>query len=281
MNEIPFTKLEGIGNDFVVVDNLDSRYSFTPELIRRLCDRHFGVGADGLILAEPSHLADVKMVFFNSDGSAARMCGNGIRCLCKFLADKGLAKTQMIRVETGSGIKVVTVHDEPGAEGFSATVEMGRPAFECRAIAVEHSDKELVNRQIEVLPGETGDVTCVSMGNPHAVFFVDNLTRAPVDTWGAALQSSPLFPERTNVEFVELVDDKTIKLRVYERGVGETLACGTGACAAVACAARLGLTGRRVDVFLPGGKLIVEWSSSGMVYMTGPAATVFEGRIII
>ena len=281
MNETAFTKLHGIGNDFVVVDNLDSRSRFSEERVREICDRHFGIGADGLILAEASQLADVKMVFFNSDGSLAQMCGNGIRCLGKFLRDKALITSRRIRVETGAGIKVVTIHDEAGADGFFATVEMGRPAFQCSAIAVAHEDEEMINERIEVLPGEGGAVTCVSMGNPHAVFFVDSVAEAPVQRWGAAMQSSPLFPEHTNVEFVQVIDEKTIQLRVFERGVGETLACGTGACAAAVAAAKLDLTGRQVDVLLPGGKLSVEWSTSGVVYMTGPATTVFEGSIII
>ncbi|MEO5360366.1 MAG: diaminopimelate epimerase [Nitrospirota bacterium] len=274
-----FTKMHGIGNDFIVVDCITEgtlqgvSYETWSDWAKFLCDRRFGVGADQLLLLVPSKTADVGMRIFNADGSEVQMCGNGIRCLAVYAWDKGITKETVLDVETPAGVKSITrVND-------MVRVNMGAPQLSGREIPV-NADGQIIDYPIEI-----GDkkikVTCVSMGNPHAVAFVHNVEGYPVAADGPLLETNQFFPARTNVEFVEVINSGEIKMRVWERGAGETLACGTGACASMVAAHLKGFSNSRVMVHLRGGALEIEWSKDGNVYMTGPAAYVFTGTVEI
>lgn len=277
MKEIRFVKSEGAGNDFVIVDELDTNYNLSAQKIRKMCDRHFGVGADGLLLARPSSAADFQMLFFNPDGSQAEMCGNGIRCFGKYLYDHGRTKKEEIIIETKSGFRVLTLEVAHG-DVASAKVDMGKPSFIARMVPVETGTTEFVDVPLKVNGSEL-KATCLSMGNPHCVVFVDSLDNYPVAEFGPKMEILPIFPEKINTEFVQVISRREIKLKVWERGAGLTLACGTGACAAVAASVKKGLTDRTVSVNLPGGSLQVQWSESGSIYLSGPASEVFSGTI--
>lgn len=279
MTEIEFAKYHGLGNDFIVIEDLQDSIALSPPEVAGMCDRHLGVGADGLLLVRPSGSADFRMVYYNADGREAEMCGNGIRCFAKYLHDYRLTSATSLSVQTKSGIRRVEVHTDDGvATRFS--VDMGVPVFAPREIPVRAGETEAVNVP---LPTSRGEVfaTCLSMGNPHCVLFGPDVSVAPVVTLGAELERSAVFPEGVNVEFVEVKDRSHLRVRVWERGVGETLACGTGACAALVAAARVGVADRRAQVELVGGTLDVEWTSAGTVMMSGPARQVFTGTYFL
>lgn len=279
MKTIDFIKYEGLGNDFVLFDDLDERLELGSATIASICDRHFGVGADGVIVVRPSDAADARMIFYNPDGSQARMCGNGVRAFAKYLFDNGLVRETSITVETDAGVKKIDVTLE-GGKVAAARVDMGTPSFASADVPIDLPTVEAVNFPIEVAD-RVVTATCLSMGNPHCVIFVEDIDKAPVDTVGSALERHEIFPERANIEFAQVIRRDLIDLRVWERGAGETLACGTGACAAAVAAARTGRTDRRLRVQLPGGSLQISWEGDGRVMMTGPAREVFRGTIDI
>lgn len=271
---IDFTKMHGLGNDFVVLDALDGPIVLDPEAIRRLADRRFGVGCDQVLVIEPAkdNGADAKLRIFNTDGSVAEQCGNGVRCVADFLHRRRGIRRDPIALDTGAGR--IEVH----ADGEGWRVNMGVPEFDPSRVPVR-ADRRQASYRIDV-PGGTVEVSALSMGNPHAVLTVADVDAAAVGMLGPAIQQSGMFPRGVNVGFLQILDKGRVRLRVWERGVGETLACGSGACAAVV-AGRLhdGLE-PRVDVGLKGGHLQIRWAGEGEpVWMTGPAATVFEGRI--
>lgn len=276
-NMIKFTKMHGLGNDYVYIDVTKENLENPSELSKYISDRHFGVGSDGLILICPSDKADFRMRMFNSDGSEAEMCGNGIRCVGKFVYDKKLTDKTLVTIETKAGIKTLklNVKDE---KVDTVRVDMGTPILESEKIPVITDEKIAQNLRLNTLD-KSFDFTCVSMGNPHAVTVVDNLSDFDVKKYGSILEVNEAFPNKTNVEFVEIKDPENIKMRVWERGTGETLACGTGACASVVACNLNGLTKRSVNVELLGGNLNIELGEDNHVYMTGPAVTVFEGEL--
>lgn len=277
---IPFTKMEGLGNDYVYVNGFEVNISDYSALARAISDRHFGVGSDGLVVILPSGPADVRMRMFNSDGSEAEMCGNASRCVGKYVYDHGIVKKPVIRLETKAGIKVLHMVIENGVAA-GARVDMGEPELIPDHIPVAPTDggdeSRCVDRECAVA-GKNWRITCVSMGNPHAVTFVEDVQRLNLPELGPQFENHAWFPRRTNTEFVQVLNAARVRMRVWERGAGETLACGTGACATgVACVLN-GRTGRRIQVDLLGGSLDIEWSAAdNHVYMTGPARTVFTG----
>jgi diaminopimelate epimerase len=270
-----FTKMHGLGNDFVVIDAINQDVNLSPDQIRFLADRHFGVGCDQLLLVErpSSSEVDFKYRIFNADGGEVEQCGNGARCFARFIRDKGLTGKDDIPVETNTGIIRLQIQ----ANG-EVTVNMGIPRFEPVEIPFE-AEQRANQYQLEV-DGQYWLIGAVSMGNPHAVLHVTNVDSANVEELGPAIESHLRFPNRVNVGFMEVIDKAHIRLRVYERGVGETLACGTGACAAAVVGQQQGLLDDQVTVTLPGGNLHIHWAGEGQpVMMTGPASTVFEGQI--
>jgi diaminopimelate epimerase len=277
VKKLEFWKMHGLGNDYIVVDNRDKkiRDEELPALAKWLCERRFGVGADGLLLACKSMVADVKMRIFNPDGTEAEMCGNGIRCLAKFCFENKIAKKEFMSVETLAGIKETWLHIENG-EVKSVRVNMGKPQFEKKEIPM-HGKGTFVNQLLNV-DGEEVRATSLSLGNPHCVVFVDKVDSYPVSNVGPKIERHKLFPNRTNVEFVQIISKKEIRVRTWERGVGETLACGTGACASMVATNILGKIGERATVHLLGGDLKVEYLN-GTVFMDGPAKKVFEGHV--
>ena len=272
---VAFTKSHGAGNDFVLVADLDDRLGLLDgKLVAALCDRHQGVGADGLIRIAPSDDADFFMDYYNADGGVAEMCGNGIRCLAKYVADRGLAAGETMRVDTRAGVKDLVLYR--GADGLvdRVRVDMGPPILERGEIPVAGSGDPL---HVPVsVDGASYDAACVSMGNPHAVIFVARLADVPVERHGPAIERSESFPAKTNVEFTEVLSQDAVRVRVWERGVGETQACGTGACATAVAANLRGLTGREVAVHMPGGRLDIAWTAE-TVFLTGPVVEVFHG----
>ena len=276
-NMIKFTKMQGLGNDYVYIDATKENIENPSVLAKYISDRHFGVGSDGLILICPSDKADFRMRMFNSDGSEAEMCGNGIRCVGKFVYDKKLIDKTLVTIETKAGIKTLKLNIK-NKEVDTVRVDMGTPILESEKIPVITDEKIAQNLKLNALD-KSFNFTCVSMGNPHAVTVVDNISDFDVKKYGSILEINEVFPNKTNVEFVEIKDPENIKMRVWERGTGETLACGTGACAsAVACNLN-GLTKNNVNVELLGGNLNIELGEDNHVYMTGPAVTVFEGEL--
>lgn len=269
--------MHGAGNDYVYIDCTRETIEDPARYARLMSDRHFGIGSDGLVLILPSERADFRMRMFNADGTEAEMCGNASRCVGKYVYDYGLTGKTGIALETGAGIKHLTLHPEGGEVG-SVTVDMGTPVLEPADIPVGITAEKVVDYPLEIA-GETMRMTCVSMGNPHAVFFVESCDRIP--ELGPVIENHPLFPRRTNVEFVEIVDRHTLRMRVWERGAGETLACGTGACASLVAAVLNGLADNKATLHLLGGDLQIEWNrQTDHVMMTGPAETVFEGEWI-
>ncbi len=273
--KLAFTKMHGIGNDFILIDcreeNRCSQLPSVGELSRRLCHRRFGIGADQVLLLFPSKVADFKMKIFNADGSEVEMCGNGIRCLAKYIWDRGISTNDALSVETAAGII------RPERVDGMVKVDMGEPILQAREIPV-NLDGVIKNYPL-IIDGEEFKITCVSMGNPHAVIFVDNVAAFDVKRYGPVIETHELFPKRTNVEFIEVMGPERLKMRVWERGAGETMACGTGASAAAVAANLNGFSEKKVTVGLLGGELKIEWSGNNRVYMTGPAEEVFEGRI--
>ena len=286
--ELRFVKMHGLGNDFVVFEDLAEELDFDPEAIAWFCDRHFGVGGDGLILVRPATTpeADFYMAYYNHDGSVAEMCGNGVRCFAKYLVDRGLVTADRgeIVVETLGGLKPIKLTRAYDGTLYLATVDMGEPVLRPAEIPTEmrcgNNDDMVISCPLETEAG-TFEVTPLSMGNPHCVLWGDDLDATDVETIGSAIETHPMFPAKTNVEFAQLVDPDLIKLRVWERGCGETLACGTGACATLVVASLTCRVGREATIELPGGELAIRWAEDNRVYMTGPAAEVFSGSIEI
>lgn len=281
---LEFTKMHGLGNDFIVIEDFDDELDFAPQAVEWFCDRNFGVGADGLILVRSATDtdADFFMLYYNADGRTAEMCGNGIRCFAKYVADHELLPPASagVRVQTLGGVRPISFsRDEEGLVA-EATVDMGAPVLEPASIPVDLAGQSVLEHPIETAEGVFA-ITAVSMGNPHAIIWVADVEAAPVHSVGPLIETHPLFPARTNVEFAEVVSADRIRLRVWERGVGETLACGTGACATAVAGALTGRTDREVTIELPGGELQVRWDAEGIVYMTGPATEVFRGSISV
>lgn len=277
-----FFKMQGLGNDYVYIDCINGKEPVDiKNLTRRLSNRHFGVGSDGLILLCKSKVADLKMRMFNSDGSEAQMCGNGIRCVAKLAYELGLICEEITTIETLAGIKTLKLNIVNG-KVKTVEVDMGAPILEATKIPVSSSAKiedKKVKAEVKV-KNKKIELTCVSMGNPHAVTFVNDIKNFKVAEYGPILENADIFPEKANIEFVEVVDKNNIKMRVWERGSGETLACGTGACSSVVASSINGYTDRKVNVQLLGGNLEIEWKPNNHVHMTGPAVTVFKGEWI-
>lgn len=278
-----FTKMQGCGNDYVYVNGMAEQLpkERKPEIVRFLSDRHFGIGGDGVIFINAAEEADFEMEMFNADGTRSEMCGNGIRCVAKFVYDKGLTQEKHISIVSAGKVKYLdlTVNDNNLVE--TVKVNMGSPILVPEQIPAVFEGENVIDRPI-LVQGKEYRVTCVSMGNPHAVVFVDNTDTLDLEKFGPDFEHHEVFPNRTNTEFVQVIDRNHVKMRVWERGTGETLACGTGCCAtAVACVLN-GYTDAEVEVEVLGGKIQICWDrENNLVYMTGPAATVFEGEIDI
>lgn len=278
-----FTKMEGLGNDYVYINCFKEKVENPSALSIKISDRHFGIGSDGLILIKPSKIADFTMEMYNADGSQSEMCGNGIRCVGKYVYDYGLTDKENITVETLAGIKYLKLFVKDG-KVEKVTVNMGAPILDPEIIPVNVSGlsgdlKQIVDYPI-VVDGKEYRTTCVSMGNPHSVVFVDDTDSFPLEEIGPLFENNEFFPRRVNAEFVQIVNKSYAKMRVWERGSGETLACGTGTCASVVAAILNGLTEDEVTVKLLGGELIIRWDrEENVVYMTGPAKVVFDGVI--
>lgn len=270
-----FTKMHGLGNDFLVIDARGMHGADFNALAPQLCDRHTGVGGDGLLLVQNSDTADVRMRIVNSDGSEAEMCGNGIRCFAKYVYEQGVVKKTAFSVETLAGVMRPALLIEDGAV-TGVRVDMGRPFLNCEEIPVEGTGR-CIDRELTV-NGQTLHFTSVLVGVPHTMIFVDDLTKADIAGLGSAVERAPVFPRRTNVNFVEVVDDHTVRSRTWERGCGRTLACGTGACSTAVACALTGRTGRSVDVQIELGTLHIDWAANDHVYMTGPAEVAFTGE---
>jgi len=280
--KISFVKMHGLGNDFILIDCLSKSLgdsSFLSYLAKKLCDRNFGIGADGLILILPSSKADLRMRIFNFDGSEAQMCGNGIRCFAKYAYENKLVSKIKFTVETSAGtITPELIFKDKEISGI--IVDMGIPKLKRREIPMNGEDTPIVvDETLKINPEQAFKITCVSMGNPHCVTFVNDVQSIPVDEIGPKIENHSFFPEKTNVEFIQVLNRKEINFRVWERGVGETLACGTGACAALVAAVLNNKTDRKATIHLPGGDLDIQWADDRHVYMTGPAELVFRGEM--
>jgi len=267
--KIKFTKMHGLGNDFILLDLTAKELPGVQRIVKKLSDRRFGVGFDQALILRKSKKADFRMDIYNNDGSRVEMCGNGIRCLAHYIWTKRLSSKRRLDIETLAGII------RPEQAGKLVRVDMGEPVLEGRLIPTETTGP-VVDYMLEALD-RVFPVTCVSMGNPHCVIFVDDVDNFPVEKYGPVLENHKFFPKRANVEFIEVVNKKRLKMRVWERGAGETLACGTGATASAVAASIKGLAGRKVSVILKGGTLEIEWAADNHAYMTGPAEMVFTG----
>ena len=273
---IRFTKMHGAGNDYIYINAIDSCPANLPELSNEMSDRHKGVGSDGVVLIMPSDKADFRMRMFNADGSEGEMCGNASRCVAKYVYDKGLTSKRKITLETLAGIKVLEITKVVDEKVREVKVDMGEPSFAPENIPTK-SNCEVIDMPISTSLG-TLNLTAVGTGNPHGVVIMDSVADLDIDSIGPEIQNNELFPRKANIEFVRIINRNEIEMRVYERGSGETMACGTGACASVVATSRLGLTDRRATVHLKGGDLQIHWAENNHVYMTGEAATVFEGE---
>ena len=287
---LEFTKMQGIGNDYVYIDCTKKELEKPEKISQIVSDRHFGIGSDGLILILNSKVADFKMEIYNADGSQAEMCGNGIRCVAKFVYDKGLTEKTKLKIETLAGIKELELNVENG-KVKTVKVDMGEPILEAEKIPVYIDEKMksegitptsvIKNLKLEAY-NQNFTFTCVSMGNPHAITFIDNVEKFDVKKFGSVFEVAKAFPKKSNIEFVEIVDKENINMRVWERGSGETMACGTGSCASVVACILNNKTSNKVKVHLLGGELYIEWNKENShIYMTGPAEIVFEGKIDI
>lgn len=278
--QMKFTKMHGCGNDYIYVNCLEETVPNPSKVAKVLSDRHFGIGSDGLILIKPSDIADFQMEMYNADGSESAMCGNGVRCIAKYVYDYGLTEKTKIELETKAGIKYLDLKIEDGKVAM-VTVDMGSPVLEGKKVPVALDKEKVVAEPITVGDKEY-EFTAVSMGNPHAVMFVDSTEAIEIEKIGPLFEFHPMFPERVNAEFIEILDRKRVNMRVWERGTGETLACGTGACASVVACVLNGLTDNEVFVHLLGGDLLVKYDQKqNKVFMTGPATTVFDGEVDI
>ncbi len=271
-----FTKMQGIGNDYVYINCFEEMVPDPADLAIRISDRHFGVGSDGLILICPSEIADCKMLMYNADGSQSAMCGNGLRCVGKYVYDRGICPKTTLTVEMLDGVRTLELYVENG-QVQRVRVDMGAPKLRPEEIPVLAVGDSFIQQPVEV-GGTTYTVTCVSVGNPHAVVFLDSLEGLDIQRIGPKFENHSLFPQRINTEFVEVVGPDTLKMRVWERGSGETMACGSGATATLVAAALTGRTSRKAKVILLGGELEIQWAEDGHVYMTGGAETVFDGE---
>ena len=272
-----FTKMEGLGNDYVYINAFEETVTDPSALAVRMSRPHFGCGSDGLILIKPGKIAEFEMEMYNNDGSYSEMCGNGIRCVAKYCHDRGLTDKTEFTIESGGQVKVMHLNLAPDGTTESVRVDMGIPELDGAKIPSRASGCPVIGHEIE-LGGKTYAFTLVNMGNPHAVCFVDNPDTAPVTTDGPVLESHPDFPQKANIEFVQVISRTHARMRVWERGSGETLACGTGACAVLVACALNGLCEREADIDLPGGTLHIHWDENdNHVYMTGPAAFVYDG----
>lgn len=273
-----FTKMEGLGNDYVYVNCFKETVEDPKSVAIKVSDRHFGIGSDGLILIKPSKVADFCMDMYNADGSQSEMCGNGIRCVAKYVYDYGLTDKTHISVETLAGIKYLDLKIENG-KAVMITVNMGSPELVPEKIPVKSDKDKLIDEPI-VVGDKEYNMTCVSMGNPHCIVFVDDTEHFPLEQIGPMFENHEVFPNRVNAEFIQVLDRKTVNMRVWERGSGETLACGTGACASTVACILNGLTEDEITLHLLGGDLLVKWDrEENLVYMTGPAKVVFDGEI--
>jgi diaminopimelate epimerase len=280
MRKLKFTKMQGAGNDYIYVNGFDHEIDNPSELAIQLSNRHFGIGSDGLVLILPSDDCDFRMQMFNSDGSEAEMCGNASRCVGKYVYDNGLTAKTEITLETKAGVKYITLLDG-NEKARKATVDMGEPILNPELIPVKVDEEPVLDYPLDI-DGKIWKISCVSMGNPHAVVFTDGIKELDLPVIGPKFEKHPIFPRKTNTEFIEVIDRKTLNMRVWERGAGETLACGTGACAAAVAAILNGYCDRRVTIHLLGGDLEIEWDQkNNHVYMTGDAVTVFEGVLSI
>ncbi|MDD4507618.1 MAG: diaminopimelate epimerase [Eubacteriaceae bacterium] len=272
-----FTKMHGTGNDFVVIDNTNLKIHLNQQEVAALCDRHKGIGADGLILVEPSKTASVFMNYYNSDGTIAQMCGNGVRCLSRFVREKGIVSKDSFDVETRAGIIGITLL-ERHQQYSQIQVDMGRVSFNAAKLPVEYKNKPEVMGEFTKFDGITYQYGCASMGNPHMVVLVNDLKEVPLEDMGAHYECHPMFPEKCNISFAQVLDENHIRMDTWERGAGKTLACGTGTCSSVAVLHRLGKVGTEVEATLSGGVLKIVLKGNE-VFMTGPAVSVFEGTI--
>ena len=273
-----FTKMHGLGNDYVYVDCFSEQVADPPALARAVSDRHFGIGADGLILIAPSETADVRMRMFNADGSEGEMCGNGIRCVAKYAREHGLAAGESMEVETASGVKTIALTLDEDGKVATATVDMGRPILAPAEIPVSIPQERVVDVPVRTAKYAFTHMTCVSMGNPHAVIFVDDVAGVALEEVGPELENHALFPRRVNAHFVQVHSPVEVTMRTWERGSGVTLACGSGAAAVCVAGVLTGRTARSITAHLPGGDLQLEWrQDDDHVFMTGPAAEVFTG----
>ena len=277
---LKFTKMHGIGNDYIYFNCFKEKIDDPEALAIRLSDRHFGVGGDGIIMIMPSEAADFRMRMFNADGSEGKMCGNATRCIGKYVYDRGLTDKTDITLETLSGIKKLHLSVKDGAVE-TVSVDMGKAVLDAPKIPVLAKTPRVIGEPVHIAGGEP-TITCVSMGNPHCVVFTDGIDDMPLEQIGPKFENDPIFPERVNAEFVEAVDAKTLRMRVWERGSGETWACGTGACAVCVAAVENGISPRDTDITvkLRGGDLTINYHSDGTVIMTGPATFVFDGELI-
>ncbi len=274
---IEFVKMHGLGNDYVYIDAINQNINNKNELAKKVSDRHFGIGSDGMILICKSDIADFRMQMFNSDGTEAEMCGNGIRCVGKFVYDNGYTDKENIEIETLAGVKKLKLYVQNG-KVEKVKVDMGEPILEPNKIPVISSEEPVKDLNLNIMD-RNFKFTCISMGNPHAVTFIDeDVNEFDIEKYGKLVEINAAFPQRTNVEFINVLDKNTIKMRVWERGAGETLACGTGACASAVASFLNGFTERNVIVELLGGNLEIEWNEEdNHIYMTGPATTVYKG----
>ncbi len=280
MGNLKFTKMQGAGNDYIYVNGFDQKIENPSDLAIKLSNRHFGIGSDGLVLILPSESCDFRMQMFNSDGSEAEMCGNASRCVGKYVYDNGLTTKKEITLETKAGVKYITLLDG-NATTRKVTVDMGEPILEPTLIPVKIAEEPVLNYPLDI-DGKIWKISCVSMGNPHAVVFTTGIKELNLPVLGPKFEKHPIFPRKTNTEFIEVIDRGTLNMRVWERGAGETLACGTGACAAAVAAVLNGYCDRKVTIHLLGGDLQIEWNQeNNHVCMTGEAVTAFEGELLL
>jgi len=274
-----FTKMHGIGNDYIYINGFVEQIDNPTEMAIRWSDRHKGIGSDGLVLILPSTQSDFKMRMFNADGSESEMCGNASRCIGKYVYDKGLTTKTEVTLETLAGVKVLKLFIGKDNLVESVTVDMGEPILESGLIPTTLDKPKIINEPVTFNSEIQYNITCVSMGNPHAVIFIKDIDKLNLQQIGPVIENAAIFPRRTNTEFIEVLSTNNIKMRVWERGSGETMACGTGACASVVAGVLNGLTIRKTTVELLGGELTIEWKESdNHVYLTGGATTVFEGE---
>lgn len=277
--KIRFVKMEGIGNDYIYIDATKEDIRLTSEQIQKISDRHFGIGSDGVIFIRPSQAADFQMDMYNSDGSWSEMCGNGIRCVGKYIYDFGLTHSKNPKIETGKGVLELDLELDSNQKVKMVTVDMGKPIFEPEKIPIIWEGDYPILEEPILINNQELLFSAVSMGNPHAVIFVDDNKNFPISEFGPKIENHPMFPRRTNVEFVMFLEKDHLHQRTWERGAGETLACGTGACAVAVASYLTGRTGRHVQIDLLGGTLWIEWLENDHIIMKGPATFVFEGEI--